>query len=117
MEVVQEFEYLNSTISQDFSLDHEVDRRISKASRTFYSLYGVVWCRKQLEVQTKLRLFEAVVLATLLYGSETWIPLAPYPRRLQALVMGVYRGFWECHTETSLETLSCDSWVAWRVWK
>ena len=38
VEVVQEFEYLGSTISQDCSLDVEVSRQISKASRVFRSL-------------------------------------------------------------------------------
>ena len=46
VEVVEEFEYLGSTISQDCTLDHEIDRRVSKASRTFRSLYRVLWCRR-----------------------------------------------------------------------
>ena len=50
VEVVEEFEYLGNTISQDCSLDHEINRRISKASRTFCSLYRVVWCRKRLKI-------------------------------------------------------------------
>ena len=91
VEVVEDFEYLGSTISQDCSLDLEIDRRISKASQVFRSLYGVVWCRKRLKVETKLRLFKAVVLATLLYGSETWVPLTPHLKRLQAFLMGCLR--------------------------
>ena len=39
-------------------------------------------------MKTKLRLFKAVVLPTLLYGSETWVPLAPHVKRLQAFIMG-----------------------------
>lgn len=39
LEVVEEFEYLDSTISQDSSLKHEVDKLISKASPTYCSLY------------------------------------------------------------------------------
>ena len=31
-EVVEDFEYLGSTITQDCSLDQEIDRRISKAA-------------------------------------------------------------------------------------
>ena len=89
--MVEEFEYLGSTISQDCSLDQEIDRWISKASHTFCSLYRVVWCRKRLKVETKLQLFRVVVLATLLYGSETWVPLAPHLRRLQTFVMGCLR--------------------------
>ena len=35
MEVAEEFEYCGSTISQDYTLDHEIDRQISKVSQTF----------------------------------------------------------------------------------
>ena len=51
VDVVEEFEYLGSTISLDCSLDHEINRRISKASCTFRSLYRVVWHRKRLKVE------------------------------------------------------------------
>ena len=85
--VVKEFDYLGSTISQTCSLAKEVDNRISKASRTFGSLYGVLWCRKKVKIPTKMRLFKAVVLSTLLYGSEAWVPSAALMKRLQAFVM------------------------------
>ena len=41
--------------------------------------------------KTKLRLFRAIVLSTLLYGSETWVPLAAHTKRLQAFIMGCLR--------------------------
>ena len=82
--VVEEFEYLGSTISQDCTLDREIRRRISNASHTFRSLYRVLWCRKRLKTATKMRLFKSVVLSTLLYGSETWVPSAAQLKRLQA---------------------------------
>ena len=86
--VVEEFEYLGSTISQDCTLDREISRRISKASHTFRSLYRVLWCRKRLKTATKMRLFKSVVFSTLLYGSETWVPSAAQLKRLQAFIMG-----------------------------
>ena len=91
VKVVESFEYLGSTISQDCSLDREIDRRIGKASQVFRSLYGVVWSRKRLPLQIKLHFFKAVVLTTLLYGSESWVPLAAHLKRLQAFVMGCLR--------------------------
>ena len=39
-------------------------------------------------METKLRLFKAVVLATLLCSSETCVSLAAHMKRLQAFVMG-----------------------------
>ena len=89
--VVEEFEYLGITISQDCTLDREISRRISKASHTFRSLYRVLWCRKRLKTATKVRLSKSVVLSTLLYGSKTWVPSAAQLKRLQAFIMGCLR--------------------------
>ena len=47
--------------------------------------------RASVKVVTKLRLFSVVVLATLLYGSETWVPLAAHMKRLQAFIMRCLR--------------------------
>ena len=89
--VVEEFDYLGSTISQNCSLGQEINSCISKASGTFGSLYGVLWCRKKVKTFTKMRIFKAVVLSTLLYGSETWVPSAPLIKRLQAFIMWCLR--------------------------
>ena len=89
--VVEEFEYLGSTITKDCTLDREVTIRISKASRTFGSLYRVLWSRNNIKTSTKMRLFKSVVLATLLYGSETWVPSAPHLKRLQSFVIWCLR--------------------------
>ena len=89
--VVEEFEYLGSTITKDCTLDREVNIRISKASRTFGSLYWVLWSRNNIKTSTKMRLFKSVVLATLLYGSETWVPTSPQLKRLQSFIMWCLR--------------------------
>ena len=39
-------------------------------------------------METKLCLFKAVVLSRLLYGSDTWVPLAAHMKCLQAFIMG-----------------------------
>ena len=58
--VVEEFEYLGSTITKDCTLDREVNIRISKASRTFGSLYRVLWSRNNIKTSTNMRLFKRV---------------------------------------------------------
>ena len=73
---VEDFEYLGSIITSDCSLDKEISSRISKASRVFNSLYKVLWLQKGVKSRTKLRMFKSVILSTLLYGSETWAPMA-----------------------------------------
>ena len=84
---MEDFEYLGTTITQDCSLDREIDRRISRDAHTFRSCSRVVWCRKSLKEDTKLRLFKAVILPTMLYGSETWVPLATHMNCLQAFII------------------------------
>ena len=37
--------------------------------------------------ETKIRLFKAVILPNLLYGSEVLVPLATHRKRLQAFIM------------------------------
>ena len=88
MAVVEDFEYLGCTFSHNCSLDREISKRISKASQAFSSLCRVLWCQKRLKTKTKLRLFKAIILFTLLNGSETWVPLAMHTKRLQAFIMG-----------------------------
>ena len=105
--VVEEFEYLGSTITKDRTLDIEVNMRISKASQTFGSLYWVLWSRSNIKTSTKMCLFNSVVLSTLPYGSETWVPSAPQLKRLQSFVMWCLRvilGFsrWDQKRNTEL---------------
>ena len=42
-------------------------------------------------MKTKLWFFRTLILATLLYRSETWLLLAPHLKRLQVFVMGCLR--------------------------
>ena len=70
----------------------------------------MLWCRKSVKVVTKLCLFRLVVLTTLLYGSETWVPLAAHMKRLQGFVMGCLRVIlgvtrWDMKRNTMLRCL------------
>ena len=72
LNVVQRFTYLGSTLSQNATIDDEVDIRIARASASFGRLSKQVWKRKGISIDTKLKVYKAVVLPTLLYGCETW---------------------------------------------
>ena len=50
----------------DCTLDREVNMCISKATRTFGSLYRVLWSRTNIKTSAKMCLFNSVVLSTLL---------------------------------------------------
>ena len=79
---VNRFTYLGSTLSQDATIDHEVNLRISKASSTFGRLYDSVWNRRGIRNQTKIKVYSAVVLPTLLYACETWTVYSRHARLL-----------------------------------
>nr|VZI20073.1 unnamed protein product [Spirometra erinaceieuropaei] len=80
--VVENFPYLGSTLSRNTKIDDEVANRISKASQAFGRLQSTVWNRHGLQLSTKLKMYKAVILPTLLYGAETWMVYAKQARRL-----------------------------------
>nr|VZI52931.1 unnamed protein product [Spirometra erinaceieuropaei] len=80
--VVENFPYLGSTLSRNTKIDDEVANRISKASQAFGRLRSTVWNRHGLQLSTKLKMYKAVILPTLLYGAETWTVYTRQARRL-----------------------------------
>nr|VZI35129.1 unnamed protein product [Spirometra erinaceieuropaei] len=82
LQVVENFPYLGSTLSRKTKIDDEVANRISKASQAFSRLQSKVWNRHGLQLSTKLKMYKAVILPTLLYGAETWTVYANQARRL-----------------------------------
>nr|VZI06769.1 unnamed protein product [Spirometra erinaceieuropaei] len=81
-QVVDSFPYLGSTLSRSTKIDDEVARRISKASQTFSRPQSTVLNRHGLQLSTKLKVYKAVILPTLLYGAETWTVYTKQARRL-----------------------------------
>ena len=74
------FTYLGFNLSRDVTLD--VTSRIKKASKTFGALRGPIFNNSNLSVATKRAVYRAVVLAVLLYGSETWVLKDQHTKRL-----------------------------------
>ncbi|BHF57167.1 hypothetical protein SprV_0100010800 [Sparganum proliferum] len=82
LQVVENFPYLGSTLSGNTNIDDEVTNRISKASQAFGRLRSTVWNRHGLQLSTKLKMYKAVILPTLLCGAETWTVYTKQARRL-----------------------------------
>ena len=78
-----QFKYLGSIISSDAQVDADIDNRLSNARRAFGRLQTTVWKSRQLKQQTKLSLYRAVVLTTLLYGSESWVTRRHHIKQLE----------------------------------
>ena len=76
------FTYLGSTLSNTVHIDREIDARIAKASAAFGRLGKKVWNRNGIRLETKLKVYAAIVLPSLLYGCETWTVYSPHARKL-----------------------------------
>ncbi|XP_072163919.1 uncharacterized protein [Diadema setosum] len=63
---------ISAAPSHNARVDKEIDNRIAKASNAFGRLHDRVWKNNHLKKQTKISVYRAVALPTLLYGSESW---------------------------------------------
>ena len=82
LDVVEDYTYLGSNISSSLSLEKEIQTRIGKAVSLMARLNQRVWDNAQLTDRTKISVYQACVLSTLLYGSETW---ATYAKQIKQL--------------------------------
>ncbi|KAI0229585.1 hypothetical protein LSAT2_019978, partial [Lamellibrachia satsuma] len=82
LNAVNRFTYLGSTLSQNVTIDDEVNVRIARASATFCRLHANVWNRRGISLQTKLKVYRAIVLPTLLYACETWTVYQRHAKKL-----------------------------------
>ena len=91
LEVVHQFTYLGSTITDNLSMDAEINKRIGKASTTLGRLTTRVWENPKLTITTKMAVYSACIISTLLYGSETWTTYARQERELNSFHMRCLR--------------------------
>jgi len=82
LEVVHDFVYLGSSIADSLVLETEINRRIGKAATTMSRLAKRVWKNSKLTEQTKITIYKACVISTLLYGSEAWTLRAKLEHKL-----------------------------------
>ena len=69
-------------MSREVHIDDEINTRIAKASAAFGRLRLTVWERKGIKLCTKIKVYRAVVMTTLLYACESW---TVYSRHAKAL--------------------------------
>ena len=89
--VAEKFIYLGSTLSCSVSIDGEVSYRIARASSAFGRLRERVWERRGISLRTKLKVYRAVVLPSLLYACETWTVYSRHARQLNSFHMRCLR--------------------------
>ena len=91
LESVEVVKYLGVMISGDGRMEEEIRSRIGKAARVIEVLNEPVWKWKELSRRTKLRVYNAIVVPTLVYGSEPWVLNKQRESAIQAVEMRVLR--------------------------
>ena len=84
IEVTESFTYLGSVVHNSGLSDQEVNRRIGLAAGVMNSLEKSIWRCQYLCRRTKLRVFKALIMPVLLYGSETWTLSCALESRIDA---------------------------------
>ena len=84
LDAVDSFTYLGSTIESNLSLDAEINTRIAKAAAVMSKLNRRVWQNNNLTQMTKLCVYQACVLSTLLYSSEAWTTYTRQEKKLNS---------------------------------
>ena len=72
LKCVDSLKYLGSEIYANGSQDREITSRIQKASQALDRLGVRVLRQRGITLSTRLKIYKAVVLSSLLYGCETW---------------------------------------------
>ena len=69
-------------ISNTASVDIEVERRVQAANKSFGALHKRLWSRHDVKLETKMKVYNAAVIPSLLYATET---LTLYQRHINTL--------------------------------
>ena len=82
LNAVDKFTYLGSTLLRNIVIDDEVNARLAKTSAAFSKLHKNVWNRRGITLETKIKVYQAIVLTTLLYGCELGMVYQCHVRKL-----------------------------------
>ena len=85
-DAVRQFTSLGSTITNNLSLDAEIDKRIETAASTLARLTARVLDKPQSDCEDKDEGLQYLCIGTLLYGSETWTTYAGQTRSLNTYI-------------------------------
>ena len=68
---VDTFTYLGGVVTSKGGCDEDISNRLCKAKAQFRRLRKI-WSSSSFSIQTKVKLFNSLVMSVLTYGSETW---------------------------------------------
>ena len=110
--MVDKFTYLGSTLTRNVVIDVEVNARLAKASAAFGRLHKNVWNRRGITLETKIKVYWAIILTTLLYGCKSWMVYQCHARKLNhfhTTCLRKLRGIKQKDKITDTEVLRCAS--------
>jgi len=83
VELVEDFYYLGSNILRLGNCDKECTMGIGKASSVFGKLLNI-WKSKNISLPVKVKLYESLVISTLLCGTKLWPLPVTQMKKLEA---------------------------------
>ena len=127
LKTVHQFTYLKCTITSDTKIDREVENRLAKSNSAFGRLFNRVWKNKHLKKSTKIIVYRAVVLTTLLCGSDLWATyrhhlrlLERFHQRCLRIILNIHWSDYVSNVEvfeqaeiTSIEAILLKSQLRW----
>ena len=91
IEEVQSFKYVGGIITANGEMREEIEQRIKAAGMAFGGLRRQLFGDKKMAISVKLKIYDSLILAILLYGSETWNVRAEETRKLETFHMNCLR--------------------------
>ena len=91
IEQVDTMKYLGVMVSNDGSMEKEIEARIGNARRVIGGMNDAVFRRKELSESTKIKVVDATMIPVLMYGYETWSLTKKQQSKVQAIQMNVLR--------------------------
>ena len=102
--MVSVYKHLGTVVVASLSIAHDVTCRMAKASANFHQLSRPIFLNRKINVQTRLKLLESLVIPMITFGCGHW-PLLPHRIfvRLNHLILKWQRsiindGFWQEHS-------------------
>ena len=89
-EVVENFSYLGSLITNKGGCDEEIKRRLAMARNSTIKLTRI-WKDSAISQRNKLKLLNSLIFPIATYASETWTLKMANRRRIDAFEMWAYR--------------------------
>ena len=89
-EVVQEFNVLGCTLTRTSDHTKEIRRRLMLGRKAMTNLTTIMK-DKNITINTKIRMIEALVFPVVTYGSETWVIRKAEMKKIEAFELRVWK--------------------------